>query len=125
MALVSALAVGVGGAAGAVSRYGVGLAIEHRAVDTALVNVIGSFLFGVALGVGGESPAILAVAVGFCGAFTTFSSFAVETVRLAEDGHMRAAIGNAVGTLVVALAAVLAGVAVAELAVAELSSAAR
>ena len=113
MALVSALAVGIGGAGGAVARYAVGLAVERHAIDTAIVNVSGSFLFGVALGIGAESPAMLAIAVGFCGAFTTFSSFAVETVRLAEDGHAWAAIVNAVGTLLVALAAVVAGITVA------------
>lgn len=113
MALVSALAVGIGGACGAVSRYAVGLTVERRAIDTAIVNIAGSFLFGVTLGIGAESPAMLAIAVGFCGAFTTFSSFAVETVRFAENGQVWAAIANALGTLVVALAAAFAGIAVA------------
>jgi CrcB protein len=109
VALVSALAVGLGGAVGACSRYAVGLAIERRAVDTVAVNVLGSFLIGVALGLEWGGPAELAVAVGFCGAFTTFSSFAVETVRLAEDGRPRAAVANAVGTLAAALVAVVVG----------------
>jgi len=106
---VSALAVGLGGALGAASRYAVGTAIERRALDTFLVNVVGSFVFGFALGIGLDGPAMLALVVGFCGAFTTFSSFAVETVGLAEDGDTAGAIINAGGTLVAALSAVLAG----------------
>ena len=113
MALVSALAIGVGGAVGAVSRYAVGLAIERRALDTAVVNVAGSFLLGALVGFDLPGRAALALGVGFCGAFTTFSSFAVETVRLAEDEGVGPAAANAAGTLVVALAAALAGTALA------------
>jgi CrcB protein len=113
MALVSALAVGIGGALGAVSRYAVGEVIERRAVDTFLVNTLGSFGLGFVVGVGIGGPAALALAVGFCGAFTTFSSFAVETVRLAEERAWVPAAVNAGGTLIVAVCAALAGGAVA------------
>jgi CrcB protein len=113
VALVSALAVGVGGAVGAVARYAVSLAIERRRLDTAAVNVSGSLLIGIALGSNLGGPVALALSVGFCGAFTTFSSFAVETARLAEDGHVAVAARYAVGTLLAALAGVLAGFAVA------------
>lgn len=109
MAFVSALAVGVGGAFGALARYATGLAIERRAVDTLAVNVIGSFVLGVTIGFGVGDTIALVVAVGFCGAFTTFSSFAVETVRIAEGGETAVAVGNAVGTLLLAVLAVLAG----------------
>ncbi|WP_336134723.1 fluoride efflux transporter FluC [Natronomonas amylolytica] len=112
MALVSALAVGLGGAAGALARYAVGQAIEGRGVDTLAVNVLGSFAIGVLLAAGLGETALLAGAVGFCGAFTTFSSFAVETVRLAEDGETGTAAANAAGTLLLALLAVLVGTAV-------------
>ncbi len=114
MALVSALAVGAGGAAGAVSRYAVGLAIERRALDTAAVNVAGSFLLGMFVALDLPGPAALALGVGFCGAFTTFSSFAVETVRFAENKGIRAAAANAAGTLAAALVAALAGMALVE-----------
>jgi CrcB protein len=109
MALVSALAVGLGGAGGALARYGVGQAIEGRGRNTLAVNVLGSFAIGVLLASGLSETALLAVAVGFCGAFTTFSSFAVETVRMAEDGEVVGAAVNAAGTLLLALLAVLAG----------------
>lgn len=111
MGLVTALAVGVGGSAGALARYAVGLRVERRALDTLAVNVLGSLLLGVVLGVGAGGPAYFAAAVGFCGAFTTFSSFAVETVRLAEDGETAVAFVNAAGTLLLALVAIYAGTA--------------
>jgi CrcB protein len=109
MALVSALAVGLGGAGGALARYAVGQTIEGRGRDTLAVNVLGSFAIGVLLAAGSSETALLAGAVGFCGAFTTFSSFAVDTVGLAEDGEYVAAVANAGGTLLSALLAVLAG----------------
>jgi CrcB protein len=112
VALVSALAVGLGGAAGALARSAVAEAIDRRAIDVLAVNVLGSVLLGVVLGAGVAGPRYLALAVGFCGAFTTFSSFAVETVRLAEDGEPVAAAANAVGTLGLAVAGVATGVAV-------------
>lgn len=109
MALVTALAVGVGGAVGAVSRYAVSRAIDRRVLGVFTVNVVGSFALGVILGVGLDGPARLALGVGFCGAFTTFSSFAVETVELAEDGEWAVAALNAGGTLLFAISAVIAG----------------
>jgi CrcB protein len=103
------LLVGAGGVAGAVARYLVGSYVEDDHLDTLAVNVLGSFLLGAVVAVpsvGALDPLALAVGVGFCGAFTTFSSFAVETVRLAETGRSRLAVVNAVGTLVAALLAV-------------------
>lgn len=113
MALVSALAVGVGGAFGAVSRYAIGETIERQRVDTFVVNTFGSFVLGFVVGIEVGGPAAIALAVGFCGAFTTFSSFAVETVRLAEEKAWVSAAVNAGGTLLVALCAALTGGAVA------------
>lgn len=107
--------VGLGGAGGAVARYLVGEYVERDGVDTFAVNVAGSFVLGALVGAPSldpVGPAALAGGVGFCGAFTTFSSFAVETVRLAERGRPRRAIANAVGTLVAALLAVALGAAV-------------
>lgn len=109
MALLTAAAVGFGGAVGAITRFAVGNAIERRAMDTLAVNVLGSVLLGVVLSADGGSFVVPAAGVGFCGAFTTFSSFAVETVRLAEEGRQRTAFAVGVGTLVLALLGVLVG----------------
>lgn len=85
--------VGIGGIAGALARYGVGLWLERDYADTYVVNLLGSFALG-ALVAGPSGEALLhAAGTGFCGAFTTFSSAAVETVDVAAeaDGNARAA----------------------------------
>lgn len=106
---MTAVSVGIGGAFGAVARYLIGLAVDTRAADTLLVNVLGSLALGFLIGADFDGTVMFAAGVGFCGAFTTFSSFAVETVRLAEDGHRSAAVSNAVGTVVAAVVAVSIG----------------
>jgi CrcB protein len=55
--------------------------------------------------VGRLRPLVLVLGTGFCGAFTTVSSFAVETVRLGEDDETGRAVLNATGTLAGAVAA--------------------
>ena len=100
--------VGVGGALGALCRYGVGQLIELKRfpLATFTVNVVGSFLLGLVTFSGvGESTLLLA-GVGFCGAFTTFSSFSVDTIRLWEDGYTNLAIAYAFGNVVVSVLAV-------------------
>lgn len=99
------LLVAAGGAAGAVLRY-----LASRAYDadgsrppwgTLLVNVAGSALLGVLTGAGGGLPRWLPalVGVGFCGALTTYSTFAHDTVRLAARGAWRLAALNVAATL--------------------------
>ena len=106
------LLVGVGGVAGAVTRHLLGERIDERTVDTLAVNLVGSFLLGAIV----AAPSSLVTAdlrlllgTGFCGAFTTFSTFAFETVRLAETDEVGRAAGNAVANLIGAVAAVLLG----------------
>jgi len=104
-----AVLVGLGGVGGAIARYLVGRRVENRFGGTFLVNVVGSFALGVVLAAPVADAAVLAFGTGFCGAFTTFSTFAFETVRLFETGRRRAALGNAAGTLLAALVAVAVG----------------
>ncbi|GAB7092689.1 hypothetical protein JCM18237_29600 [Halorubrum luteum] len=106
--LLGALLVGIGGAAGAAARHAVGLAIDGRE-SVVVVNAVGSFVFGLLLAVPVGSAALLVVAVGFCGAFTTFSSFAVETVTTAERNEPGVAATFAIGTLIAAVLALLVG----------------
>ncbi|RBI63524.1 camphor resistance protein CrcB [halophilic archaeon] len=107
------LLVGAGGTLGALARHLVSVALPGERRDTLAVNVAGSFALG-ALTVGVADPGMLALfGTGFCGAFTTFSSFAFETVRLYERGDRREAAGNATVHLVGALVAVAVGGAVA------------
>jgi fluoride exporter len=108
-----ALAVALAGALGAVARFLTDGAVSDRTsgsfpFGTLTVNCLGSFILGVVTGLawyhglGGRSHAI--VGVGFCGAFTTWSSVTWETARLAEDGFGRQAVVNVVGGLAAALA---------------------
>jgi fluoride exporter len=66
---------------------------------TWVINVTGSFLLGVLTGLAlyhgfGKVPKTI-LGTGFCGAYTTFSTFTFETVRLAEEGDLRDAARNA------------------------------
>ncbi|RNJ27451.1 fluoride efflux transporter FluC [Halosegnis longus] len=103
------LLVAVGGAVGAVCRHVVDEHIGRARVDTLVVNVLGSLLLGFVLAAPLGESAVALAGTGFCGAFTTFSSFAFETVRLAEDGFGRAAAVNAVGTFALAAVGVAVG----------------
>lgn len=104
--------LGTGGAIGAVGRYLVADLVARRQgstkfpLSTLVVNVIGSFVLGVVV-FGGFSEAVtLFFGVGVCGAFTTYSSFSVQTVRLWESGRRGYAVVNAVGNFVLCAVAV-------------------
>ncbi|MEN0067645.1 MAG: fluoride efflux transporter CrcB [Myxococcota bacterium] len=95
------LLVAAGGALGAVLRYGAGLAAAQWfdaswPISTAFVNVVGSFVLGFVAGLGPlVSPEVRTfVGTGLLGAFTTFSTYSVETVVLANSGDAIGAIGN-------------------------------
>jgi CrcB protein len=78
------------------------------------VNVVGSAVLGVLLGLREVSPAVLAlVGTGFCGTLTTFSTFGFDVVRLVEERAVGRALGYVTGTLVLGLGAAAAGYAVA------------
>ncbi len=111
------LAVALGGALGAVSRYlisGWVARLTHESpfpYGTLTVNLTGSFLLGLMMGLGSEGrlllpPAVRVVAgIGFLGAFTTFSTFSYETIEALRIGDLRIAIGNTVLSVVTSLAA--------------------
>lgn len=88
-------AVALGGALGALLRFGVSMAAlvlfaEWAVMGTLIANVAGSFLIGliaaraVRLGVSPKRDAFLIT--GFCGGFTTFSAFSLETVMMIVGG---------------------------------------
>jgi fluoride exporter len=84
------------GALGAVLRYLVSLVGGVWAV--LLVNVVGSFIAGMAIALSGDLQLI--VATGFCGGLTTFSTFSVHTVELAMKGKWNAALSAVVANIV-------------------------
>ena len=117
--MTSYLFVGIGGALGAMARFGLGGLIGAPAsgfpLATFLINVLGSLLMGVLVGVlvkltpvwGPEARLFLAV--GVLGGFTTFSSFSLEAVSLLEKGEIVLALGYVAGSVVFGLAAFWAG----------------
>ena len=90
------LLVGAGGAAGSMARYGVSYVIS-RYIDhpfpfaTFTINVFGSLIIGLLFGLFGrhqlQEGGYLLLASGFCGGFTTFSSFALENINLVQKGQ--------------------------------------
>lgn len=104
----SAHLVGFGGALGAVCRYWVGQAITTGEFpwSTLLVNVLGSFILGILLFSNTGESLVLFAGVGFCGAFTTFSSFSVETVQLWDSGYKGLATLYAVANITVSVVAI-------------------
>jgi fluoride exporter len=114
------LAVAAGGALGACLRYFLGGSTLGRAfapfpAATFVINVTGSFVIGFFLTLATErvnlSPHLrLAVAVGFVGAYTTFSTFEYETARLIEEKHLLYALLNVSLSVVVGFVAVWGGI---------------
>ena len=114
----------VAAAVGAPARYLLDGLIQDRTRGefpwgTCVVNVSGSFILGLLSGLALYHPfpadAKIVLGTGFCGAYTTFSTFTFETVRLAEAGLTRAAIRNIVVNTGGALVAAGAGLALASL----------
>jgi CrcB protein len=108
MELAPAHLVGIGGAAGALLRHAVASYVDAETfpLGTLTVNVLGSLLLALVTFAGAGEGTLLLVGVGVCGSFTTFSSFAFETVRLWETGERGWAVLNATANLVGALLAV-------------------
>lgn len=113
------IGIAVAGAFGALARYGVDEWIErHGSVfpwGIFVVNVSGAFLIGVAVEVleprfEDSTWVRTAVVTGFLGAYTTFSTFSLDTYRLLTSGHTASAFANALGTLAAGLVAVWLGV---------------
>ena len=111
---MTALLVILGGSAGSVARWSTDRAVSARHTTglpwgTFIINLVGSFVLGLVLGARlGPSWAVL-LGTGFCGAFTTFSTFAFEAVRLSETGRRLAAVLYVGGSLAFGLALVTLG----------------
>jgi CrcB protein len=112
--------IGLAGFAGAVARYVVGGWV-HRVVPasfpygTLTVNALGSLLLGALFALATERAALsaevrLVIGVGFLGAFTTFSTFSLETMNLVREGSYALAGANVAMNLGLCLGAVYAGI---------------
>jgi fluoride exporter len=113
------VAVALGGALGAVARYGLDRLIERRTFSvfpwsTFTVNISGCLAIGVVIAAvvdRGHAPAWLRVGLvmGVLGGYTTFSTFAQETFDLVDERRLALAFAYAVGSLIVGVASVFVG----------------
>jgi len=112
------LLIALGGAAGSLLRYLIGGAVQRMSaggfpIGTMFVNVSGCFLIGILvrqflnMQISPELRALLIV--GFCGGFTTFSTFSAETLGLIEGGEYGRATGYVILSVVLCLTATFMG----------------
>ncbi|OIO67607.1 MAG: fluoride efflux transporter CrcB [Zetaproteobacteria bacterium CG_4_9_14_3_um_filter_49_83] len=112
--MTQVMAIAIGGAVGAVMRWLMASAVQRHMAGSAFpwgtfcVNALGSFLLGflfvwfIERSSSGEVMR-MALTVGFLGAFTTFSTYSLESIRLLEEGAFALAFGNVMGQVVVGL----------------------
>ena len=114
------VAIAAGGAIGAVLRYWISTAVQGRSASafpygTLTVNVVGSLLIGflyiLLIERLAAGPTIRAfMLIGVLGAFTTFSTFSMETLNLMEAGHLGKALVNVLASVIVCVCAAALGV---------------
>ena len=114
------LMIALGGAAGAVARFGATKWLQHLApidfaVGTLAVNVVGCLLMGFLVQAAEVSETLSdttknLLGIGFLGALTTFSTFGWDTVRHMLDRHWHLAFGNIAANVLLGLAAVWCGI---------------
>ncbi len=111
-------AVALGGACGALARYGAGRLVARLVENpfpwgTWTVNLVGCFLIGMTVPLLGQLSAArelrFFLVVGFLGSFTTFSTYSLDTIGLWGGGHGLLALLNAVGSLACGLVLVAVG----------------
>jgi len=112
---VKVVLVAIAGAAGALSRYGLGVAVGVRSFPWATlgINLVGSYLLGLVLVLGAErdwpETTTIPLSIGFLGAFTTFSTFSYETYTLARTDQAGTAAVYVAASLVGGVLAAAAG----------------
>ena len=117
--MMLALGVALAGAAGAICRYAVDGAVQQRwrgafPAGTLVVNLSGSLVLGGIVGyfahhAGAPSAFRVVAGTGFVGAYTTFSTYAYESMRLMADGAWLEAFLNVAGSVALGLAVAAAG----------------
>jgi fluoride exporter len=113
------IAVAIGGAIGSVARYLVGIGSGKLfglgfPWGTLIINIVGSFLIGVfveSFALRWDLPKVARVflTVGICGGFTTFSTFSLDSYLLMDRGEMWPALAYMVGSVVLSIAGLFAG----------------
>ena len=116
--MLNCIAVGIGGFFGSILRYLMGMiplkGSAEFPVNTLIINVIGAFAIGVFASVLSKNTSIdprlmQLLKVGFCGGFTTFSTFSSETLALLASGRWAAAAAYVLLSVVLGVSAVFLG----------------
>lgn len=107
------LLLALGGALGTLARYGLNGLIAARVptfpLGTMVVNITGCFVIGLITPLALRTEWRLFLIFGFCGGYTTFSSFGIQTLELARDGQWLHVAGNVLGSNLLGLLAVYLG----------------
>ena len=107
------LLVGTGGALGSIARYLITCIFTHLAICSELaillVNIIGSFIIGLLIPAS-HNTIYLLMAVGFCGGFTTFSTFSVQAFQMLQNGQRLASLTYITTSVIISIAFVFLGI---------------
>lgn len=113
------LAIALGGSLGALSRFGISVAVQTLwpnafALATFIINLLGCLAIGILYGLWLNRPELSPVLqqgfmIGFLGAFTTFSAFSLDAWRLLENGQSLLALGYVLLSVSLCLTATWAG----------------
>lgn len=118
VAQLRTIAILVGGMAGALARAGISEALPHHGGQwpwaTFIVNLAGTLLLSwlttrLAEHVAPTRYWRFLIGTGFCGALTTFSTFQIDTIKLAKDGHAGVALGYGAASLALGMACAIGG----------------
>lgn len=119
--MIAVIAISIGAALGALSRWGLALWLNASALGAPLIpwgtlaaNLIGGYLIGVAIAVLQAMPQLdpawrLAIVTGFLGGLTTFSSFSAEVVTMLQTERYTVAVGTAMAHVLGSLLLTVAG----------------
>jgi CrcB protein len=107
------LLVGAGGALGSIARYLITCLFTYLAISSELaillVNIIGSFVIGLLIPAS-QNTMYLLMAIGFCGGFTTFSTFSAQALQMLQNGQRLSSIIYILASVLISISFVFLGI---------------